>query len=244
MKHTHYSLLLIFTIYLLLLLTLNAPRLAFAQSEPSSSLSQASALASTTINFDHFKIGPVPKEFRPFLGGLGKDVSWEIRADPSALSDKNVLTQTSYEKIDYRFPLLVYNNVTAKNVYVAVQFKPVSGTIEQAAGIIVRFQDPEHYYVVRAHALEDKVQLYRVVKDVRQIIVGESAHVASGQWHSLEVVAKDDQFTVFFDGQQLFEVRDETFLTAGKVGLSTKSDGVTIFDDLQVKVLDQHDGNS
>jgi hypothetical protein len=149
-----------------------------------------------------------------------------------------VLAQTSYDPVDYRFPLLLYNNVTAKNVRVVVQFKQVSGKVDQAAGVIVRFQNPEHFYVVRANALEDTVQLYRVVDGVRQVITGVNRRVVSDQWHSLEVHAQEDNFTVSFDEQPLFTARDTTFAQAGRVGLSTKSDGVTIFDDLQITVLD------
>jgi len=227
------------------LLTWCVAPLALAQSEPPPSPSQGQVPASaTTIDFDHFESGPVTKEFTPLLDGFGKEASWEIRPDPAALSGTNVLAQTSYDQVDYRFPLLVYNKIIAKNVRVAVQFRPVSGQIDQVAGIMVRFQDPKHFYVVRANALDDTVQLYRVVDEEHQMIGKESARVATGQWHSLEVTAQDAALTVSFDGRRLFDARDETFLTAGKVGLSTKSDGVILFDDLQVTVLDPQGSRS
>jgi hypothetical protein len=134
----------------------------------------------------------------------------------------------------------VYNNVVTRDVRVAVYFQPVSGKIDQAAGIIVRFQDPDHYYAVRANPLGNTVQLYRVVNGVRQVIAGVSIHVETGQWHSLEVIAQGDHFTVWFDNRWLFDARDDTYARAGKIGLSTKSDGVTTFDDLQVTVLDHN----
>ena len=219
--------------------TLNLPMIVFAQSESSSSSSQSLSAEPTTIDFEHFETGPVPKDFTPFLDGFGKDSVWQIKSEPSALSGTKVLAQTSYDQIDYRFPMLVYNDVTAKNVRVAVQFKTLSGKIDQAAGVMVRFQDPDNFYVVRANALEDTVQLYRVVEGTRHVVTGKTVHVESGKWHSLDVMIDDVHVTVFLDGQQLFDVRDDTFSTAGKVGLSTKSDGVTLFDDLQVTVLDR-----
>ena len=246
MRHVRDSLFVWFISSLLLLLTWCITPLALAQSEPPLPplQSQAPSSASTMVDFDHFKTGPITKEFTPLLDGFGKEVSWEIRSDPAALSGTNVLAQTSYDQVDYRFPMLVYNNITAKNVRVAVQFKPVSGQIDQVAGVIVRFQDPKHFYVVRANALDNTVQLSRVVNDEHHMIAKESARVATGQWHYLEVTARDDKLTVFFDGQQLFDTSDETFSTAGKVGLSTKSDGVIIFDDLQVTVLDAQGSRS
>jgi hypothetical protein len=221
-----------------LLVLIDRPLVVIAQSAPSSLQSASPTAKSTTIDFDRHPVGPVEQEFTPFLSGLGKPASWEVRADPSALSGKNVLAQTSYEQIDYRFPLLVYNDVIAKDVYVAVQFKPISGKIDQAAGVIVRFQNPDNFYAVRANALEDTVQLYRVVNGVRQVISGDTARVESDQWHSLEVTAKGTHLSIAFDGRALFDIDDETITKAGKIGLSTKSDGVTVFDDLQITVLD------
>jgi hypothetical protein len=212
--------------------------LILAQSESSSSPQFLSA-EPTTIDFEHFETGPAPKDFTPFLGGFGKDSEWQIKSEPSALSGTKVLAQTSYDQVDHRFPMLVYNDVIAKNVRVAVQFKTLSGKIDQAAGVIVRFQDPDQFYVVRANALESTVQLYRVVEGAHQIVTSKNAHVESGKWHSLDVMIDDVHVTVFFDGQYLFDVRDDIVSAAGKVGLSTKSDGVTLFDDLQVTVLDR-----
>lgn len=201
-------------------LTLLEPLPVDAQSALPSSQNQASQVSpSTTIDFDHFEVGPVTDEFTPILSGMGKAVSWEIRQDPAALNGKNVLAQTSYDQVDYRFPLLVYNHITAKNVRVAVQFRPVSGRIDHAAGVIFRYQDPEHFYVVRANALEDNVQLYRVMNGIRRVITGEHVRVATGQWHSLEVTAQGSQISVAFDNQQLFTVRDDTFSTAGRIGV-------------------------
>ena len=213
-----------------------------AQSLPSSSAAerQVPPAASTTITFDRYETGPVPAMFTSFLRGYGTEVSWDIRQTPAALSGRKVLAQTSYEQVDYRFPLLVYNPVVAQDVRVTVAFQPVSGTIDQAAGLIVRFQDPDNYYAVRANPLENTVQLYRVVNGVRQVIAGVSIHVETGQWHTLEVLAQGDHFTVWFDDHWLFDARDDTYAHAGKIGLSTKSDGVTMFDDLQVTVLDHH----
>jgi len=224
----------------LLISTLNLPIIVFAQSESSSSPQKTSTAAEPiTIDFEHFETGPVPKDFTPFLEGRGKESAWQIKSEPSALSGTKVLAQTSYDQIDYRFPMLVYNDVAAKNVRVAVQFKTLSGKIDQAAGVIARFQDPEHFYVVRANALEDTIQLYRVVESVQNVVTGKNVRVESGKWHSLDVLIDDVHVTVFFDGQYLFDVRDDTFSTAGKIGLLTKSDGVTLFDDLQVTVLDR-----
>lgn len=224
----------------LLLATLSVPPLVNAQSDVATppSLSPL-AEKSTSIDFEHFPTGEVPGDFTPFLGGSGKESEWQIKAEPSAVSGTKVLAQTSYDQVDYRFPMLVYNDVIAKNVRVVVQFKTLSGKIDQAAGVIVRFQDPEHFYVVRVNALEDTVQLYRVVKGVHEVVTSKNVQVESENWHTLDVMIDDAHVTTFFDEQQLFDVRDDTFATAGKIGFFTKSDSVTLFDSLQVTVLDR-----
>ena len=95
---------------------------------------------------------------------------------------------------------------------------------------VARLTTPDDYYVVRANALEDNVRFYRVVKGRREQIKGANTKVASNEWHTLELRAENDRFTVSFDGKQLFTAQDNTFGGAGRVGLWTKADSVTYFD--------------
>jgi hypothetical protein len=187
-----------------------------------------------TIDFDHFATGHTPEGFVQILTGKGKTVDWAIRPEPTAPSSPNVLAQISTEEESFRFPLLVYNKFTAKNVEVTVHFKPISGKIDQAAGVIVRYQDEKHFYVALASALENEVKLYKVVGDIHQPISGASAIVTSGKWHELQLSVQGSHFHICFDGIPLFEAEDDTYQQAGKVGLSTKSDGVIAFDDLHI----------
>ena len=55
--------------------------------------------------------------------------------------------------------------------------------------------------------------------------------VASGQWHTLRVEFASNKFTLLFNGKKLFDVEDTTFTEAGRVGVWTKADSVTLFDD-------------
>ena len=111
-----------------------------------------------------------------------------------------------------------------------------SGEITSATDT-VRLMDADNYYVVRANALEDNVNLYRVVKGRRQEIKGASVKVSSGEWHSLALKAQGAQLSVSFDGKPLFTVEDRTFLGFGKVALWTKADSVTRFSDLRITPL-------
>jgi hypothetical protein len=132
------------------------------------------------------------------------------------------------------FPLLIYDSVSAKDVSVTVEFKPVSGTMDQAAGVIVRFQDPNHFYVARADALKNEVQLVSVTDGTHQLLARADSKVTTGEWHTMRLTAQGDHFQVFLDGASLLSAEDDTYQQAGKVGLETKSDGVTIFDDLTI----------
>jgi hypothetical protein len=187
-----------------------------------------------TIDFDHSETTKVPGGFVPELSGQGTKIDWEIREEPSARSGTKVLAQTSSENVNSRFPLLLYDKLLAKDVAVTVQFKPVSGQIDQAAGIVVRFQDANHFYVARASALKDEVTLFKVVDGTHLSLAGATMSVATDEWHMLKLVAQGTHFQVFFDSQPLFTAEDSTYGHAGKVGLATKSDGVTIFDDLEI----------
>jgi hypothetical protein len=149
-----------------------------------------------------------------------------------------VLAQTSNDQTDYRFPLAIYDGVTARDVEVTVRFKAVAGRIDRAGGISVRFDGPDDYYVLRANALEDNVNFYRVVHGSRRQIHGVNVKVTSGQWHTLSLRGVGDQFTIGFDGATLFTMTDRTFAGPGKVALWTKADSITYFDSLTIRPLE------
>jgi len=174
----------------------------------------------------------------------GGPPKWEVVADPSAPSKPQVLAQTSTDNTSSRFPLAIYDQASFTNGSVSVRFKPVSGERDQAAGIVWRYQDPNHYYIVRANALEDNVVLYKVEggkrisldpKGTPSKTYGVKHKVPKQTWSSLQVSFSGPRFEVSFDGRKIMEVEDTTFTTAGKTGLWTKADSVTWFDDFQIE---------
>jgi hypothetical protein len=114
---------------------------------------------------------------------------------------------------------------------VEVKFKPVDGKEDQAGGVVWRAKDADNYYIARANALEDNVTIYHTVTGKRVSFKSANTKVASGVWHTLRVDFKGNNFTVTFDGRKMIEASDETFSAAGKVGVWTKADSVTLFDD-------------
>ena len=202
-------------------------------------MSAISAAQSTTtqIDFSGMKPGGAPEDFAFSRTGSGAVGEWRILDDPTA-SSRRVIAQISSDTTDYRFPLAVYQRISAKDVDVKIRFKPVSGKVDQAGGIVVRLTTPDDYYVARANALEDNVRFYRVVKGKREQLKGANLKVATNEWHTLELRAEGDRFTVFFDGKQLYAAQDNTFTGAGRVGLWTKADSVTYFDAITITTLE------
>src|SRR3954469_4533540 len=178
--------------------------------------------------------GGLPPGFQIARTGKGAPAAWSV-APEASVPGGQLLVQTSTDQTDYRFPLVIYDGITAADVEVMVLFKAIAGRVDRAGGIAVRLADPDNYYVVRANALEDNVNFYRVVRGSRREIRGASAKVTSDQWHVLGLRAEGDRFTVTFDGKALFTATDRTFAAAGKVALWTKADSVTQFGALTIR---------
>jgi hypothetical protein len=138
------------------------------------------------------------------------------------------------------YPLILKNDTNIKDGFVEMKFKAIAGSQDRAAGIVWRAKDANNYYVVRANALEDNVVLYKTVKGVRGSLdivgrkggYGIDVPVPANTWHSLRIDFKASRLSVSFNGKQLFEVEDSTFTDAGKVGLWTKADSITLFDEV------------
>jgi hypothetical protein len=196
-----------------------------------------------TIRFDKDTRGALPAGWSAAMTHSGGEPRWEVIADGSAPSRSNVLAQLSDDKTNGRYPLAIHDKATIKNGSVSVRCKAVSGEVDQACGIVWRYRDADNYYIVRANALENNVLLYKVENGQRQPLTpngmppdtyGLKHPVPAGQWNPLRVTFRGTRMTVFFNGdEKLFEVDDTTFSEAGKVGLWTKADSVTFFDDFR-----------
>jgi len=197
----------------------------------------AQRMQSAKLDFEAAPLGSTPPGFKAELTGKGTPPVWEVMKDPSAPAGSMIVAETSDDRTDYRFPLLIWDELDAKNVQVTVAFKPVSGRVDQAAGLVVRFKDENNYYIARANALEGNVRLYKVVEGKRVQLAGQEVKVLTNQWQTLSLKAQDDNLEVQLDGRRLFGVRDETFKQAGKVGLWTKADSLTYFDDLRAELI-------
>ena len=185
-------------------------------------------------NFDSDSASKPPAHFSFARTGQGSEGTWVVKQDPTAPSKPNVLAQTSTDATDYRFPLAIAEEGSYKDVDVSVKFKAVAGQVDQAGGIVFRYQDASNYYIVRANALEDNYRLYHVVSGRRRQFAGANFRVTPNVWHKLRVEITGNQIKCYYDGELKITASDDTFKEAGKVGLWTKADSVTYFDDFEV----------
>jgi hypothetical protein len=196
------------------------------------------------VDFEDSGPGAPPIGFSMAVTNGGDPGRWVVEADEG----NRVLVQRSTDRTNGRFPLCVFDGVSASDVSVSVRIRPIAGEVDRAGGLVFRYRDRDNYYLVRANALEGNVVLYKVERGKRTDLkptgsglftYGKKTDVPSGKWSTLRVEARGDRFSVSFDGKPLFEVIDETFPGAGKVGLWTKADSVTAFDDLAIEPLDE-----
>jgi len=177
-------------------------------------------------NFDTAIAGQPPAGWTATKTGSG-NAKWTIEKDDTAPSKPNVLKQSGVAT----YPVCFKDDTNLKDGFVEVKFKAISGKEDQAGGLVWRLKDANNYYIARANALEDNVTIYHTVSGRRTERKRANMKVAPNQWHTLRVEFQGSHFTVAFDGKKALEWDDTTFKDAGKVGVWTKADSVTIFDD-------------
>jgi len=178
----------------------------------------------------------VPSEDFDFeITGQGQPGQWTVVRDVTAI-DGAAIEQSSTDPTENRFPLAIYRRLSLKNLDASARLRLIKGTM-QTAGIAFRFVNADNYYVVSASALEERVNLFRVLAGKMERIEGTEADVVLNHWQMLGLVAQGDQFTVSLDNKWLFTVWDRTFSTDGRIGLWTEEDNVTRFDQFEIKAL-------
>jgi hypothetical protein len=198
-------------------------------------LMEVTAMADKTARFETDAIGAAPSGWTATSTGKG-DPKWTVEQDQTAPSRFRIIKQSGRAP----YPLLLKDDTNIRDGFIETKFKAIAGSEDRAAGLVWRARDANNYYVVRANALEDNVVLYKTVGGVRSPLdivgrpggYGVDVTVPANQWLALRVDFKGNRFRVLYNGKQLFEVEDSTFSDAGKVGLWTKADSVTLFDEI------------
>jgi len=178
------------------------------------------------VNFDSLPVGSAPTGWTATKTGTG-EAKWTVETDDTAPSQPNVLKQSGQAT----YPVCIKDDTSLKDGFVEVKFKPISGREDQAGGLVWRAKDSNNYYVARANALENNVTIYHTVNGRRTEKKRANVNVASNQWHTLRVEFQGTHVVVMSDGTKALEWDDDTFKDPGKVGVWTKADSVTLFDD-------------
>ena len=177
-------------------------------------------------NFDAETSGLLPPGWKQGVTGKGS-ARWAIQPDDSAPSKPNVLKQSGVGD----FPWVIRQSAAIENGFVEVKFKSLGGKEDQAGGVVWRWKDSDNYYVARANALEDNVSLYYTANGRRITIKYVDVPVAKKTWHTLRVDFSDRRIRVSLNGKTVIEVDDTHISGPGAVGMWTKADSVTAFDD-------------
>jgi hypothetical protein len=186
----------------------------------------ASAASAETVSFDTDSPGSLPMAWQEGVTGRGA-AKWAVVQDESAPSKPNVLRQNGVGS----FPWCVRRGTAIEDGFVEVRFKALAGSEDQAGGVVWRWKDGDNYYVARANALENNVSLYYTQNGRRITIKYVDAPVAAKAWHTLRVEFSGSRISVALNGKTYIDLRDEHIKGAGAVGLWTKADSVTAFDD-------------
>ena len=181
-------------------------------------------------SFEDAVVDKVPGGWSSAKTGKGPGSVWKVVDDRSAPSGTHVLAQTSSEGPNRLFNLCVCDKATLTDVDIRVSFKAVKGEIDQGGGPVWRYRDENNYYIARMNPLEDNFRVYKVVKGKRTQLGTSDAKAPAGKWHAIRVVQNGNHIQCYLNGKRHLDVKDDTFTDRGKVGLWTKADAVTSFD--------------
>ncbi len=161
---------------------------------------------------------------------------WKILITDRAKSASQVLAQVQPKGTDQTHKLLLLEGTHSTNIDVEVSYLAVAGKADFGGGLLWRAKDDRNYYLLRASLVEQKIRLYRVVNGVQQIVKHIDRPLPATGWHTLRIVQRGCEIKALFDESVLFRACDHTY-TSGRIGLWTKADAVTYFDDLLLKIL-------
>jgi hypothetical protein len=193
--------------------------------------------ATRVWTFDDDPPESLPPEFQVgtlFDGRLAGE--WKILETESANNGTHVLAQLMGKGGEHAYKVVLIQGTTTTDLDLRVSFLPISGKGDMGGGLIWRGTDDRNYYLTRANPLEQNIRVYHVVKGIRKMIGNYNEVIDIKKWHRLHVVTQGCRIQIFYDEKPIFDLCDETF-KEGRIGLWTKSDAVTYFDDLQLHIV-------
>lgn len=194
----------------------------------------------TTFNFDKDKVGELPGLWRNRGAVLGKKIAeWQVVADATAPSQPNALAITKLAEDPTGYNLVLIKELRARVFNFTVRIKPVSGKEDQGGGIIWRAVDDENYYMARINPLERNFRVYKVVDGKRTQLGSVDVETNTDTWYTMQVISLGNGFLCTLDRTWTIEISDTTFPEPGLLGLWTKADAMSIFDDVEIIMKDK-----
>lgn len=195
----------------------------------------ATAGKARTWTFDDAIAGQVPAGFRlTEVGGTGTPATWAVVADPSAPSQPHAFGITESKNTKKTYNLALVEGTRYGDVDLQVMVKAGTGALNQGGGVIWRVTDTENYYIARWDPLEDNAYLYIVRGGVRTALAKLDLELDTEAWHTLRVVAEGPRIELYIDDKPMLTAQNAELTLPGMIGLWTKSDAATLFDDLTV----------
>ncbi|MCQ9208520.1 MAG: DUF1080 domain-containing protein [Omnitrophica bacterium] len=187
-------------------------------------------------NFDESNVGRVPPGWKDeATNPRGENVTWEVITDYREGRQTKVLGMTNANGASgSTYNICWTDTIAFKDGEIEVSFKAMSGKEDQGGGPIWRVRDANNYYIARFNPLEDNFRLYYVKDGARRQLDSKNIRLSPGAWHTIKIVHKDSRIKAYLNGKKLLEYNDNTFFEAGGVGVWTKADASTYFDDLRI----------
>ncbi len=187
-------------------------------------------------SFDKAAVGALPPGWQVAeTSGRGTPATWQVVADSAAPSSSRAVAITRVENSGQTYNLLLAPHTSFGDLEIELMVKAVAGSQDQGGGPIWRARDADNYYIARWNPLEDNFRVYTVKDGKRKMLKSATVKADPGEWHRIEIEHVGDRIEAEFDGEELLVVADSTFGDAGMVGLWTKADAATAFDDFEVK---------
>jgi hypothetical protein len=190
-------------------------------------------------SFDQVKLGEVPEGWRVAeTASAGTPAKWAVIQGGSSEGNLRSIAITENANRGRTYNLLIATEPKLKDLEVEVMVKAMTGKEDQGGGPIWRAIDADNYYIARWNPLENNFRVYFVKNGRRKQLASADIEADPKKWHEIEIKHVGNHIIAEFDGKKLLEFDDDTFPDAGMVGLWTKADAATAFDDFEAEAAD------
>jgi Domain of Unknown Function (DUF1080) len=185
----------------------------------------------TIINFENSEVDKLPNGFTQTETGKLQHLNWKVMND----NGNKVVAQLAKNEGDY-FNLLVLDKPAYQNFKLSVKIKAVEGEEDQGGGLVWRYIDKDNYYIARCNPLENNFRFYRVVNGNRKQLKSVDCSIKKGEWFTMSIEMNGNKISCSLNSIKMIDTTDDTFKSPGHVGLWTKADAVTYFNDFEITI--------